>query len=122
QESVILIAHGPNDDADNAKWLGVLRHLSATIQERGHFKSVEGMTLRDDAPAEVRSQAVDVLRTRVETIDKQGGKALVIPLLIAPGGIENKIGAALKGLVYSFNAKVLLPDNRISQWIRSKVP
>ena len=81
-----------------------------------------GMTLRDDAPSAVRTQAVDDLRAKVENIDKAGGRVLVVPLLIAPGGIENKIGIALKGLDYTLNAKMLLPDHRISQWLRSKAP
>ena len=41
---------------------------------------------------------------------------------MSPGGIENKVGVALKGLVYTLNAKVLMPDHRASQWIRSQVP
>src|SRR5258708_13658742 len=122
QENVILVAHGPNDNSDNAKWLTMLWRISTTVRDRGHFRSVEGMTLRDDAPEEIRSQAVDAIRSRVGTISNERGKALVITLLIAPGGIENKIGVALKGLMYSLNAKVLLPDHRISQWIRSKCP
>ena len=118
----MLIAHGPNDNSDNAKWMAMLRRLSHVIQQRGHFKSVEGMTLRDDAPDDVRSQAVEALRDRVDALDQEGTKVLVIPFLIAPGGIENKIGIALKGEDYTLNAKVLLPDHRISQWIRSKIP
>jgi hypothetical protein len=122
QESVILVAHGPNDESDNEKWMNSLHRLSATIKERGHFRSAEGITLRDDATNEVRSQAIETLRNRVAEINKAGGKVIIIPLLIAPGGIENKIGIALKGQVYTLNGKVLLPDHRISQWIRSKVP
>ena len=122
QEAVLLVAHGPNDNSDNAKWTAMLRRLSNVIQQRGHFKSVDGMTLRDDAPDEVRSAAIEKMRDRVEELDQAGLKVLVIPFLIAPGGIENKVGIALKGLDYSLNAKVLLPDHRISQWIRSKVP
>jgi sirohydrochlorin cobaltochelatase len=122
EETVFLVAHGPNDNEDNVKWLRMLQRLGKGIQERGRFKNVEGVTLRDDAPEEVRAQAIAHLRARVEAVSREGGKALVIPLLMAPGGIENKIGVALKGLVYTLNAKVLLPDHRVSQWIRSKIP
>ena len=122
QETVLLIAHGPNDNSDNLKWTAMLARLSNVIRQRGHFRSVEGMTLRDDAPPEIRGQAVAAVRDRVEAINQAGGKVIVIPFLIAPGGIENKIAIALKGLDYTLNAKVLLPDHRISEWVRSKVP
>jgi sirohydrochlorin cobaltochelatase len=122
QETVIIVAHGPNDESDNEKWLRSLGHLANTVKSRGHFRSVEGMTLRDDAPEEVRAQAITSIRNRVEAIEQEGGHALLIPLLIAPGGIENKVSVELKGLVYTLNAKTLLPDHRISQWIRSKAP
>ncbi|OGR93029.1 MAG: hypothetical protein A2992_04645 [Elusimicrobia bacterium RIFCSPLOWO2_01_FULL_59_12] len=122
QESVVLVAHGPNDDSDNARWMQMLSRVCRTIQVRGRFKSVQGMTLRDDAPNEIRSQAVASLRGHVEAIGKEGSRALVIPYLIAPGGIENKVGIALKGLDYTLNAKVVAPDHRLAQWIRSKIP
>jgi sirohydrochlorin cobaltochelatase len=122
QETVVLVAHGPNDEADNEKWLQMMYRLAHTIRDRGGFKSALCVTVRDDAPTEVRSAAVQELRRQVEAIDRAGGKALILPMLMAPGGIENKVGIALKGLQYTLNAKVLLPDNRISQWIRSKIP
>ena len=37
QESVILVAHGPNDNSDNEKWMSMMGHLSTTIQNRGNF-------------------------------------------------------------------------------------
>jgi sirohydrochlorin cobaltochelatase len=120
-ESVILVAHGPNDESDNARWLAAMSKLAATVKERGHFRAAEGLTLRDDAPEEIRAQAVETLRGRVERGSKMG-KVIVIPLLMAPGGVENKIGVALKGLDYALNAKTLMPDHRLSQWVRSKVP
>jgi sirohydrochlorin ferrochelatase len=122
KESIIIVAHGPNDDADNQKWGQILQNLSSRVRERGGYASVEGFTLRDDAPASVRRQAVETLRSRVEAIGNEGRRALVVSLLLAPGGIENKIGLELRGLNYAFNTKTLLPDSRISEWIRSQVP
>lgn len=120
KESVLIVAHGPNDDFDNTRWMDTLKALSTKVSSRGGFKSVEGLTLRDDAPAEVRGQAVQSLRNRVETINRENGRALVIPLLLAPGGIEQKIRIELKGLEYVSNLNALLPDSRISQWIRNR--
>ncbi len=122
KESVIIVANGPRDDSDNAKWIQVLGNLSARIKQRGGFQSVEGFTLREDARPAVRSQAVEGLRKRVEAIEKQNNRALLVSLLLSPGGIEHKIGLELRGLNYAFNTKTLLPDSRISEWIRSQIP
>ena len=122
KESVIIVAHGPNDNSDNLRWIDILKNLSNRIKDRGGYRSVEGVTLRDDAPSAVREQAVDFLRQRVGAAEQAGARALVVIDLLAPGGIEHKIGLELRGLNYAFNTKALLPDSRISEWIRSQVP
>ncbi len=122
KESVIIVSHGPNDNADNARWIEILKSIALRLRERGGYRNVEGITLRDDAAAAVRQQAVDYLRYRVKAADQAGTRALVVTLLLAPGGIEHKIGLELRGLNYAFNTKALLPDSRISEWIRSQVP
>jgi sirohydrochlorin cobaltochelatase len=122
KESVIIVAHGPNDDTDNTRWTQILQHVANRVKERGGFKNVEGVTLRDDAPAAVRQQAVDFLRERVKAADTAGTRVLVVTLLLAPGGIEHKIGLELRGYNYAMNTKTLLPDSRIAEWIRSQVP
>jgi hypothetical protein len=65
---------------------------------------------------------VQTLRDRIKAADQAGTRALVVTLLVAPGGIEHKIGLELRGYNYAFNTKALLPDSRISEWIRSQVP
>jgi len=122
KETVLIIAHGPNDDTDNAKWGQILQNIARQMKDRGGYKNVEGATLRDDAPSAVRKQAVEKLRNQIQSADQAGTRALVVTLLLAPGGIEHKIGVELRGLNYAFNTKALLPDSRISEWIRSQVP
>lgn len=122
KESVIIVAHGPHDDSDNARWNQILQTIAARVKERGGFKSVEGFNLRDDASSVARSDALDGLRQRIQNIEASNGRVLVVSLALSPGGIENKLGLELRGLSYAFNTKVLLPDSRISEWIRSQVP
>jgi hypothetical protein len=122
KETVVIVAHGPNDDGDNQRWNEILQRLAARIKERGGYKGAEGVTLRDDAPPATRQQAVQNLRERVKAADQAGTRALVVTLLLSPGGIEHKIGLELRGLNYAFNTKTLLPDSRISEWIRSQLP
>ena len=119
-ETVMIVAHGPNQDPDNQRWLDNLQRIATAMKQRGPFQQVEGATLRDDAPPWVRDHAVQTLRNRVTRLDRQGRRVLVVPLLMAPGGIENKIDEALKGLPYSFNAKTLLPDPKMAEWVRQR--
>jgi sirohydrochlorin cobaltochelatase len=122
KEVVLIVSHGPNNDTDNKRWIQTLQSISVRLKERGGFNTVEGFTLRDDAPSAVRTRAVQALRDRVQEIDKSDQKALVVPLLLAPGGVEHKLALELRGLPYGLNTKTLLPDSRISEWIRSQVP
>lgn len=115
-ETVILVGHGPVDDKANAVWMKTMRQLEQTVKEKGNFKAVLGATLRDDAPKAVRAQAVAALREMVQRA-ALNGKVLVVPYLIAQGGIEQKIVEGLKGLTYAWDAKTLCPHPNIARWI-----
>jgi sirohydrochlorin cobaltochelatase len=122
KESVILVAEGPNDDSDNARWLQILQNAATRLKERGGYRRVEAIALREEAPSAVRLRAIQILRDRVKAAERNGSRALVVPLLLAPGGLENRISLELRGLNYVYNTKTLLPDTRISEWIRSQLP
>lgn len=49
------------------------------------------------------------------------GKVIAIPHLLATGGVESEIVAALKGLPYIFNGKTLLPHSNITRWVEMQV-
>jgi len=121
EECVIIVTPGPRDDVDNIQWESVLKSLSARVKERGRFKSVEAATLRDEAPSEKRQQALRVLRQKVDKA-QQSGRAIVVPLVLSSSGIEHKISLELRGVAYTYNNKALLPDSRISEWMRSQLP
>jgi sirohydrochlorin ferrochelatase len=121
QENVIIVTPGPRDNDDNARLEQILRNISLRIRERGKFKSVEGASLREDVPSSERQKSMAVFRAKVERA-QQNGQALVVPLILTSGGIEHKISLELRGLAYTYNNKALLPDSRISEWIRSQLP
>jgi sirohydrochlorin cobaltochelatase len=122
EEHVVIIARGPRDDSDNALWIQILSNICKRLKERGNFRTVEGFTLRDEAPSAKRLAALQSLRSRISAIEQSGRRAIVVSLLLAPGGIEHKLGLELRGLSYALNTKTLLPDSRLSEWIRSQVP
>ncbi len=116
EETVILVAHGPVSDQDDARWLDMMNRLAAQLKDAVGFREVAVATLRDDAPKPVLDAATDRLRRLVEE-HGQEGSVLVIPLLVARGGIEQKIPQRLEGLRYVFDGAPLLPHPAISRWI-----
>lgn len=114
EESVILVAHGPYDDAAVTAWQGALDRLAAKVKEGGKFASASAAMLRDDSPAPVRAAAVAALRA---TVAAAKGRALVVPVLIARGGIEKKIAKDLDGLDYMWDGKTLMPHAGFDAWV-----
>src|SRR5262249_53075915 len=117
REVVILVAHGPNDDAENARWLANMRSLASRMPNASTFARIDVLTVRDDASEEVRKQATSDFRGLVEHARAENRRALVVPLLLSFGGIEAGIRTRLEGLDYAMSDQALLPDPRIARWI-----
>jgi len=116
RETVILVAHGPNGEADNQRWLEALQRLASHLTREGTFRQVLSATLRDDAPKPIQEGAARQLREMVRTSSEQG-RTLVVPVLIARGGIEEKIPKLLAGLTYVYTGQTLLPHPKLEAWI-----
>lgn len=121
REVVVVVAHGPVSDEENVKWLADMRVLAERMQAESRFGRIEYLTVRDDAPDPIRSEATAELRRVVERATSEGNKVLVVPLLLAYGGIEEGIKQRLAGLSYTMSARALLPDERLAQWVRLSV-
>ncbi len=117
RETVVLVAHGPVTDEENAKWLSDMGSLADAIEKASNFHRVEYLTVRDDAPESIRAQATAELRARVESATRRGDRVLVVPLLISYGGIEAGIRKRLEGLSYVMSTQALLPDDRMVRWV-----
>lgn len=112
--TIVLIAHGPNDDAENQLWLTDLETHAAFLKAHG-FHEVKGITRRDDAPPAIKDKALTEFRALVQTGDSVG-QVVVVPVLLSEGGIEDELKEDLKGLSFTFT-KPLLPDPKIAQWV-----
>lgn len=119
REVVIVVAHGPVSDEDNAKWLADMAALVEHMRGASAFKRIEYLTVRDDAPEPVRAEATAELRAVVERASSEGYRPLIVPLLISYGGIEAGIRKRLEGLSYVMSPQGLLPDARLAQWVLS---
>jgi sirohydrochlorin cobaltochelatase len=116
-EVVVLVAHGPVPDNENKLWLDDMSVLAEEMGQPSHFAGIECATLRDDADDPVRNAATKQLRERVEHITKAGNTALIVPLLLSYGGIEDGLRKRLDGLNYRMPSQALLPDKRIVDWV-----
>lgn len=117
QEVVIIVAHGPVPEDDNARWLADMGVLAERMRVARRFKRIAYLTVRDDAKDPVRAQATTELRQVVERAMAEGSRVLIVPLLLSYGGIEEGIKKRLKGLNYAMSAQGLLPDERLAQWV-----
>lgn len=117
EEAVVVVAHGPSSDEDNARWLRNMDILVERMRPRTRFGRIEYLTVRDDASEAVRDQATAELRAVVEGAVQEGRSVLIVPLLLSYGGIEVGIRRRLEGLPYRMADQALLPDGRLSEWV-----
>lgn len=119
-EVVILVAHGPVKAEEDAKWVENMQRLAARMTKVRAFARIETLTVRDDAPAEIKAQATAHLRATVEKATAEGKRALIVPLLLSYGGIEKGIRRRLEGLDYAMSSQALLPDARLATWVQEQ--
>ncbi len=120
-EVVILVAHGPVSEETNRLWLNDMKDLADAMGGKSGFRRIEYLTVRDDAPEPIRSQATAELRAVVTKAANEKSTVLIVPLLLSYGGIEKGIQKRLEGLEYTMSGQALLPDERILKWIVGSV-
>lgn len=116
-ESVLIIAHGPEDDAENARWLAYIDAQAEAVRTAAPFRRVQVETLREDWP-EKRVAAEARIRAFVEQAGADGGRAIVIPYRVAGFG---PYASVLEGLDYASDGRGLLPSSQVEHWVRGQV-
>ena len=116
-EVVVVVAHGPSSEEDNARWLKHMQILVDEMLPRTRFSRIEYLTVRDDTRGAVWEQARADLRAAVERAGQEGKTVLIVPLLMAYGGIETGIRERLEGLDFRMATQALLPDERLAEWV-----
>lgn len=122
-QALFLIGHGPNSAEDYAEWMRNLRPVAERVQERSGFSNVMLGLVRDDAPEQVRAEAVADIR---ETIELQhmatGQPVVVVPILVSTGSVSReKIPADLAGLPVIYTGDALLPHEGMAKWVEARV-
>jgi sirohydrochlorin cobaltochelatase len=115
-EGVVLVAHGPVDDKAVGAWNDAMAKHAEFVRREGGFRAASFALLRDDAAPEVRAASVRALRELVRAGGKDG-RTLVVPVLIARGGIEGKLSKDLAGLKYAWNGATLMPHDGFEGWV-----
>ncbi len=126
KEILVIVAHGPNAEEDNAKWLESMESIAKQCQKiviekrGGAFKSIFSITVRDDAPEPLYNQAREHLRAIVRQA-AMWGEIIVVPLLVAEGRVSRSIEKRLEGLKYRWNGKTILPSKKFENFVIDRV-
>ncbi|WP_394846312.1 hypothetical protein LZC95_02460 [Pendulispora brunnea] len=113
REDVLILAHGPGDDAENTRWIARLDARAAVVRTRAPYRRVQVETLREDWP-DKRAAAEKRIRAFVERASAEGGKAIVIPFRVQGFGPYKSV---LEGLDYAADGAGLIPHAEVAKWI-----
>ncbi|MDH7945068.1 hypothetical protein QGM61_14680 [Pseudohongiella sp. SYSU M77423] len=117
QEQVLVLAHGPGDDAENERWLANISNRAELLAREGGFSDVKVATLREDWP-EKREAAQQEVREYVHMGNEAGHRVLVIPYRVHGFG---PYAEALEGLDYVADETGLVPHPAVAQWIERQI-
>ena len=122
-KALMLVGHGPNSAEDYASWMRNLRIVADSVRRWSGFRDVRVELVREDAPAEVRAEAVKRLRELIAMqAEITGGPVTVVPILISRGGISrSRILQDLEGLPIRYSGDPVLPHPAIADWISRRV-
>jgi hypothetical protein len=116
-ETVLILAHGPEDDAENARWLSQIDRRAEAVRQALPFRAVRVETLREDWP-EKRAASEARIRAFVTEASRNGGRVIVLPYRVAGFGPYAEV---LKGLAYMSDGKGLMPSDEAGQWVRRQI-
>jgi sirohydrochlorin ferrochelatase len=117
EERVMILAHGPEDDAENERWIASMELHAAAVRDAMPFAHVEVETLREDWP-EKRALAEQRVRQFVGSAAEAGDKAIVIPFRVQGFGPYAEV---LSGLDYVSDGRGLVPHPGVTEWIARQI-
>ena len=122
-QALMILGHGPNAAEDNAMWMKNLRPVAERVRELTGFRDVKIGLVRDDAPAEVRAEAVRGVRETIELQHLATGKpVVVVPVLISTGSVSReKFPRDLQGLPVVYQGDALLPHPGMADYVEARV-
>ena len=121
--ALFIVGHGPNSAEDYAAWMKNLRSVADSVKALTGFRDVRVDLVRDDAPAEVRAEAVKRVRELIELQHLVTGQpVIVIPVLVSKGAVSrDKVPADIAGMPAVYSGEPLLPHAAIARWVEARV-
>ncbi len=118
KETVILVAHGAQDDQRNETWLQKLESIANHMHSNGgeKFKAIRVATWREDWP-DKRAPWIEKVKAMVTEANKQDGTAIVIPARTTATGPEKKF---LAGLEFELG-EGFAPHPLFTQWVDEQI-
>ncbi len=116
-EDVLILAHGPEDDAENERWIASISERAQLLRERGGFNDIHVASLREDWP-EKREVAQAQVRDYLSRSRAEGRTPIVIPYRVHGFG---PYAEALEGLDYVSDGKGLIPHPAVADWIEDQI-
>ena len=113
RESILILAHGPGDDAENKRWISNMTRRMHHLDKIGSFREIRCETLREDWP-DRRNEAEQRIRVFVEKAGRDGGRCLVVPFRVSGFGPYKEV---LAGLDYIADERGFCPHPNMTRWI-----
>ena len=115
-EVVVVLAHGPGDDAENQRWIDKISHRTQLARDELGVHAIRTFTLREDWQ-DKRELAEQQIRDYIATANAAGRQALVIPYRVQGFGPYHEV---LAGLDYRADETGLVPHDNVIQWIQNQ--
>jgi sirohydrochlorin ferrochelatase len=116
---LVLLGHGPQSEEDLARWHEAFDSYAAALRKAGYAGEIRVQFLRDDAPAPVRSRAIQDLRDTVTALAARAADSVsVMTVLIATGPMTSaRIPNDIAGLPVRYLPIGVTPHPAIARWI-----
>jgi hypothetical protein len=116
-EVVAVIAHGPEDDEENSRWIAEIEKRTTLLEHQLGIKEIEVFTLREDWEVK-RVGAEGKIRGFIERANQSNLQAIVVPYRVQGFGPYDSV---LEGLEYKADRAGLVPHENVSLWIEGQV-
>jgi hypothetical protein len=112
-EVLVVLAHGPGDDAENQRWIDKISQRTVLARDRLGFADVRVFTLREDWQ-DKRLEAEQQIRSYMQQASDRGQTVLVVPYRVMGFGPYHEV---LAGLDYRADETGLVPHDNVNNWL-----
>ena len=116
RETVMVIAHGTGDDAENSEWIRLISERTKLAKSELGMDQIEVFSLREDWMGK-RAESEFEIRNFLQEAQKSNNEVIVIPFRVHGFGPYQKV---LADLTYTSDGLGLLPHPAVGDWIKNQ--